>query len=230
MIKKGKIMWGITFILAAALIVAEGLGYLGSMSLFGLIISVLLVPVIITNIIYLDFPGFLFPLAIIGIIYAKPLGIEKLSPWPILLIAVLLSIGLSFIFPNKGHRKMHSKHIAEEVIDGNENDELNFEAKFTGSVKYVNAKNIKNVNIDCSFGGLKVYFDHADINEAGANINFNLSFSGAEIYIPRSWEVINNVNCIVGGVEVKGVRADNTDKKITLNGKVSFAGITIIYV
>jgi len=227
--KKRNIMWGITFIAAAALILASKLGYIGELSIVGLIITVLLIPVIIINLIDLDFFGSLIPLAIIGIIYDEPLGIENLTPWTLIVIAVLLSLGLNFIIPKRHRWKKKDMDMSEEIVDGGGNEDIILDAKFSGSVKYVTAKNIKNVSVDCSFAGVKIYFDNADINENGAHMNFDLDFAGAELYIPKSWKVIDDVNCILGGVEIKGSPNQTTDRTVTITGKATFSGITIIY-
>ena len=101
---KFRWFWGLFFIVGAALIIVNQLGCLTGISLFSLICTLLLIPIIIKSIAYRSFAGILFPIALLGIIYAEPLGITALSPWPLLAAALFGSIGLSLIF-HKSHHK-----------------------------------------------------------------------------------------------------------------------------
>lgn len=49
--------------------------------------------------------GFLFSIAFLIIIYDKPLGLEAITPWTVLLAALLASIGWHFLFPHQ--RNIH---------------------------------------------------------------------------------------------------------------------------
>ena len=163
MSKKSSIMWGIIFILAALLVVFGQLGVLETAGLLGIIVTMFLAPIIVMNIMRLNFAGFLIPLSVIGILYARPLGIEKLVPWPILIVAVFLSIGLSLLFPKHAKRKSDEYIETENIIDEPDGGDIDVGVRFGASVKYINTEELRKVNIDCSFGGLKIYFDHAAI-------------------------------------------------------------------
>ena len=218
---KKNIVWGLIFIMAAILVVCGAFGILGNP--VNLIITVLLIPIIISNVVHLAYPGIFFPLAIIAILYDDYLGIQALTPWPVLFIALFLSIGLSFLFPKYKHFYKHSGEESDDSV-------INLSAKFGGSVKYVNTNQLQEVNIDCAFSGMKVYFDHADIAGEKASVNVRLSFSGLELYMPNNWSVVDNLGCTLGGVERRGTASETTDKTLVLNGSVSFSGVTIIYV
>ena len=230
--KKRNIVWGLTLILGALLVIFSQLGYFDTVGIPSLIITILLIPVIILSAASLNFSGILFPLAILGILYDDVLGIQALTPWPILIAALLLSLGLTFLFPR--HQRWHHHSDAGEVVDKviNEPDssDINLVNKFCGSIKYINTQTLRNMTIDSAFGGLKVYFDHADIAESQARIDMELSLSGVERFIPREWKVVDNVNYILGGSDEKGTEADITCKTLVLDGKASFSGITIRHI
>ncbi len=69
------------------------------LGVWSVVISLLLVPVIVTSVRHLNFWGIFFPMAIMAILFDETLGIEKFTPWPVLGAALLLSVGFSFIFP-----------------------------------------------------------------------------------------------------------------------------------
>ena len=95
---KKNYFWGVFLILAGAYLVVSQLGYLPAVGVFSLLFTVVCIAVIVASIPHVHFGGILFPLAFIAIIYDKPLGITAITPWTVLLAALLLTIGLHLIF------------------------------------------------------------------------------------------------------------------------------------
>ena len=228
--------WGLFFIVAAALIVFNQFGYLADISLVSLVLTILLVPIIIKSLTTFNFTGILFPLAFLGIIYAEPLRITNLTPWPILITALFLSIGFHIIF---------GKHINggcgdfgcfgngenfKEIVNNQDENNVEYRVTFSSGIKYVNSENLKNVRLSSSFGALKVFFDNSKRDEDGVTIYLDASFSGVELYIPKEWKIVNNLNVSLGGVEEKNRRVEATGPLVTFSGNVSFSGVEIIYV
>lgn len=224
--------WGLFFILAAIFILLNQFGYFTQISLFSLICTIILIPIILKSCYYLNFSGILFPLAILCIIYAEPLGITNLTPWPVLAIALFGSIGLSLIFGSYSHHTCHH-HREEnfgEVIDSPDENIVHFDVHFGSSIKYIHTDHLQQANINCSFGAAKVYFDHATLAPEGAQIHLDVSFSGVELYIPKSWHVVNKTAVFLGGIEEKNKNMQAEGPIVTLVGKVSFSGLDILYI
>lgn len=233
--KRKNLFWGLFFILSATLIILNQFNILIGVSIFKLIISLLLLPIIFKSIRYIWFGGILFPLAIIGIMFAEPFGIEKLTPWPVLGVALFLTIGLSFIFPNKYKHEfdhfVHGSYDKDWASETSDDSEVDVYLKFGGSSKYIKSQNLRKVNIDCRFGGAKIFFDNCNIDGNDAVIDVFASFSGIEIYVPKNWIVKSDIDCVLGGIEEKGIRnSGESDKTLIMKGKISFSGITIIYI
>lgn len=228
--KKTNVLWGIIFILAALLIIFRQLGFFHTIGLPTLIFTVLLIPVIIMSITRRSYAGVFFPLAILCILYDDLLGTRALTPWPVLLIALFFTVGLTLLFPQRKWHKPHLEEGFDTVIDEADPDVIQIEAHFSGSVKYINTDQLRAVNIDGSFGGVKVYFDHANIAGDSATVHVDLNCSGAELYFPKTWRIIDNVNYTMGGLDERGPVASVTDKTITLNGRANLSGITIIHI
>ncbi|OYO43050.1 hypothetical protein C8E03_105213 [Lachnotalea glycerini] len=229
--KRDKVFWGLFFILAGLFMIVSRLGYFAELNVFSLVISVFLVACMIKSVRYLNFSGILFPIAFLCIIYAEPLGITEITPWPVLGAALFGSIGLSIIFHNKCHF-VHSKkeEIFSEIIDQEDKSSFNFETTFGSSIKYVNSEDFHQSVLSCSFGAMKVYFDNAVIQNGSAIIKLNVSFAGVELYIPKSWNVINKADVSFGAIEEKNRNQSTGVPSVTLIGSSNFAGITIIYV
>jgi len=227
--KFNKIFWGLFFLVAGAFVIFNQLGYYTNFELLPLILTIFIIAILIKSIYPVKFFGILFSLAALVILYDKPLGLESITPWPVLLTALLGSIGLSIIFGKHYGSKNCDKHY-EKVINDKDEDTVYVDVKFGSSIKYVNTDTFKEANLNCSFGSLAIYFNDAKIKGDSATINLDASFSGVELYIPKEWKVINNVDSNLAGVEEKNNSNSVTTKTLTINGRVSFAGVEIIYI
>lgn len=225
--------WGLAFIIAAIAIIASQLGCLSGINIFTLAISFMLLFIIIKSCTKLNFFGILFPIAILCILYASPLGITNLVPWPVLITALFGSIGLSLIFhDNKWHNYFshHQHNHFDQIVDDPDDDVVEYHVSFGAGIKYVNTENFKKGVFSCSFGALELYLDNVKLNEDGATIHLDASFSGIELYIPKTWNIVNKLSTTLGGVDDKRRGIKPEGPVVTLVGNVSFSGVEIIYV
>ena len=74
-------------------------GILGGISTFGVIIAVLMIVILYWGLTNMFFGAIFFPIAILCIIFDKPLGIEALTPWTVMIVATLLTVAAYIIFP-----------------------------------------------------------------------------------------------------------------------------------
>lgn len=233
-----NVFWGIFFLLAAVLVIVNQLGYLAGINVFSLILTIFLVGIMIKSAMYINFGGILFPFAILGIIYAEPLGIQELVPWPILAAALFGSIGLSFLFHRSWKNrwqefknKYYNEEGFEEIINDADSETVKCKVNFGSSIKYVNTEDFKKGYFFCSFGAMKLYFDNAKIQGTEAEIYVENSFGAMELYLPKDWNIINEINCSLAGVEEKNSKPYKEGApQVTIKGKASFSGIEIIYV
>ncbi len=235
--KKERIFWGIFLIFGAIFILAAKMGFMQEVGVWSLIWTVLFAAILLKSIIKVNFFGIFMSIAFFAIIYAKPLQIEMITPWPVLGAAVLLSIGCSMIFPKMHFRKFCKKHNIQFVNGGkeqviNEEDEGNCHCSvsFGSSIKYINSEAFESAGFEVSFGSLQVYFDNAIMKGSEAYIHVDNSFGSTELYIPRTWTVVSGVESVFGGVEKKGREEPNGLHKVILQGDNSFGSISIIYV
>ena len=231
--KKEKIFWGLFFIVGAFFMIISKLGFLPDLNVFSLFITIFFGACFIKSIVHLEFWGIFFSLAFLGIIYAKPLQITEITPWPILGAALLLSIGFSMLFQRHTHCYSchHHPHDKEyDSVDQVNGNRVEFSTSFGSSIKYVNSDNFERADLDCSFGAMKVYFDNAIIQSGNAVIDMRVSFSGVELYIPKSWHVVDKMDASFAGVEEKNKNEGATSPTVTLTGSASFGGVTILYI
>lgn len=235
---KKNYFWGIFLILAGTYLVVSQMGYLPKVGPFTLVFTVVCLAVLVSSILHLSFGGILFPLAFIGIMYDHQLGITAITPWTILLAALLGTIGLNLLFGRfkkkhwHSYHKHHKGHWDVEVGSGEnlDGEYIYIRSSFGSVIRYVTSENLQHADIRASFGAAKVYFDDAQIPSGNATVNIASSFAGIELYVPHNWQVINHLASSFGGVDEENKHTGELTATLTLEGSNSFGGITIIYV
>lgn len=240
--KLERVFWGVFWIVCGVFLLLSKMGYFAQVGIVSLLLTVFFVAWLIKSLIGLNFACALFPIAFISIIYAEQLGIQQITPWPVLFAAVLGSIGISMIYHPRGHYHYDKNtykgcengcHHFEEgnaEISNEEGNDIKIGCKFGGSVKYIKSDDFKRVCIDNQFAGLKVYFDDAIIQQGEAEIHIEGAFSGTELYVPKSWNLINQLEMTFGGTEEKNRPNTTGTPRVYLTGSVAFCGVTIIYI
>jgi len=231
---KSKWFWGIFFILSGGLVLINALGIFATINMLSLIVSIFLIAIMIGSLRHFNFGGILIPLALLGIIFAEELNITAVTPWPILITATLLTVGLEIITGSSKKRvnKFSSKFEEgfDEVINEADDDEVSYRVKMGAGVKYINTNNLKKCHLNCSLGAIKVYFDNAKVSKNGAVIHLNISLGAAELYIPKDWNVILEADVALGDIEEKNNHPNGNGPKVIIKGNVSLAGVEIIYI
>lgn len=238
--KKRDIFWGVLLILAAIMIIVNRLGFFTQIGVFEIVATIVLIGIMIKSLVEVSFPGILFPAALLCIIYAEPLNITQLTPWPVLMTALLGSIGLSMIFKRHkywNHNWNHEQYVHggmnnhfSNVINQPDGNVVNCSVSFGSSMKYINATNFERANIKCSFGEMKIYFDNAIITSDRADIYVDVSFGSAQLYVPKTWKIVNEVNTSLGAMDVRNRGIDATSPVVTIRGNVSLGDVEVYYI
>lgn len=234
--KKGKnIFWGVLFVLGAAALLVGQLGYLEKFGFWTVLFTVGLIGFLADGIFHRSFGMILFSLAFLAILHDKLLGIEMLTPWPVLGAALLGTIGLNIIFPRAQRWKKHvqkshggsSGGNAAEYADG---EQVRFECTFAEAVKYVTGRELSFAKLENSFGSLSVYFDNAGLKNGMASVDVECSFGSIVLYVPADWRVTLDVESAFGGVNQKGKCSPNGENCLCISGEVSFGSLEIRYI
>lgn len=242
-----NIFWGIMCIVIAAFIIAGAMGVFGEISFWTLFFTPFLVAWFFSSLMKLSWSGLLFSLAFFAILYDKVLGIENLTPWPVLLAAMFGSIGLNIIFGEnkffkigKWNGNAEDKHhvsfeySSEDAPMGEyfTEDDSSFRSsvKFAESTKYVACRNLKEALITNSFGESIIYFDGATLANGRADVNVRCTFGEVVLYIPKEWHVNAAINRSFGECSINGNCAKESENLLVLRGSVSFGEISIYYI
>lgn len=242
--------WGLIFLLSGVVVVASQLVSFGQIGIWTIIAAVLLGAVFINSLIRLSFFGMLMSAALFYTLFQEPFGWVAISPWLLILAAVLMSSGLSMLFHRKpqwvyGWGQSHHGGYGnwqgyqpqggnvEMLQEGNEDDNHPYiKVSFGEASKYLHSTCLQDGQFYASFGTLEVYFDQAILSPEGATVYLDCSFGGIRLYVPRHWKVKEQLSSSLGGVnfDSKQSTADENSPVLTVTGKVSLGGIDIYYV
>lgn len=232
---KGRnIFWGVLFILGALAMLIGKLGYLEGFGFWNILFSIGLVGFLVDGVLRKNIGTVLFSVAFLVILHDEFLGMEALTPWPVLGAALLGTIGCHILFPkkkwkmgiHKGNQEAFVKGT-QEFVDG---ECVRFENSFSETVKYIRSTELSSVNVECSFGHMEVYFDGASLKNNIANVYVECSFGSIVLNVPSDWKVVINTNNSFGGVEEKGHCNPAGENTLQVMGDVSFGGLEIRYI
>ncbi len=226
---------------------------LAGVSTWGWIIAIVLVVIFFHSLLDFFYPGVFFPLAGLAIIFDDALGITAITPWIVLLVALLLSIAFEKLIPSSWTRRHIYKHFKKEdhhvnidmdcTSDHNnsdafkddsrdENEYVFHSIKMGDASKYIRSTNLKKADLSVEFGELRVYFDKAEVPSGQVNISARVAFGSMTLYIPRGWDVINKTSAAFGDSKdnkYEEVLGENPVKCI-IEGSVSFGELEIVRV
>lgn len=226
--------WGGFFLVAAIFVIASQIGSFGHFGFLSIAATVLLAGILIHSIVELNYFGIFMPLAFLYMIYTRPLNLIPISPWMLLLSAVLASIGFSCIFRKSYHKEVHihDHQGFERTIETMDDNNPYAKVHFGASSKYLHADCLRNGQFFSSFGALEVFFDQAQLSPEGAEIALDCNFGAIKLYIPKHWRVVDNLNASLGGIDndTRFAQVTEDSPRLTLVGNVHFSGIEIKYI
>lgn len=229
---KKSIFWGLIIILLAVYVIVSRLFAMPDIPVIKIAFTLLFVYIIYNGIRSLHFGEIFIPLALISCQYDEYIGIEELTPWPVLLAAVLLSIGFSMIF-KKRRRVIHdgSSVVFDSVdIDEEDGNTICVKNTFSETSKYVNSNDFTSGDIKNTFGETRVYFNNAVLANGRATLYVDNTFGETCIYIPRTWRLDLKKNNSFGDIAVRGNGNNDMDAPlITIDAKNSFGEICIVF-
>jgi len=249
--------WGIFLILVAALVLTNQFGGFLELGVWSIIVAALAVAFMVRCIIDLSFASLPIPIAALYYIFQVPLELPAITFWPLVLVTVLVTAGLHVLIPQKRFKFKYSRGknatiytnnkgvmSSERIISGDDGDDYNekggqiyesgdennpcISVQFGGGSRYLHADSLETVELDCSFGGLEVYFDHVTLSPNGAEAFLSCKFGAIELYVPSHWRIVDNMSASLGGVDIKNRREIDEDAPtLKITGNVSFGGVEV---
>ena len=148
--------------------------------------------------------------------------IEFALIWKLMVPAILVMIGLSFIFKDT----LNSK-IKKEIKKLNKTETKEYCSCFSGQTIDFNNEEFKGCTISAIFGGVKCDLKNAIIKN-DVVINATSIFGGITIYVPEGVNVKISATSIFGGVsDERKNKTKNNEYTIYINTTSMFGGIEI---
>ncbi|UOO37050.1 hypothetical protein IZU99_07175 [Oscillospiraceae bacterium CM] len=235
--KHNNWFWGVFFVLAAVFVVASQILSFTQIGFLSILATVLLAAVFIQSLVKLNYFGAFLSLALAYLIYQQPLGLYFISPWLLILAAVLVSIGFHIIF--RKHSKppcctsyAHHGEAHYETVEDIDDNNPSVRVSFGASSKYLHANALKTGQFSVSFGALDVYFDQVQLDLEGAQLFLDCSFGAIKLYFPKTWHIVDSLSASLGGVsnDTRFSKPGPGAPTVTLTGNVSLGGVEIYYV
>ena len=240
-------VWGLFLLLVAAFILLNQFGGFFDISIGSIVIAGLALALLINIIQHSSITSLPIPFAILYIVFQNPLGLYYIRPWPLIIAAVLATVGLSALFPQRRRKKnikiintkiMHEPQYANSEIrieeggsGGDNNPSIN--VNFGSISRYLRTDRLQTLQLSCSFGSLEVFFDQVELAPEGAEVFVNCSFGSVEMFVPNNWRVVDNIGRTMGSVEVKKGLLSQEAKDapvLTLSGNVSMGSVEVRYI
>jgi len=231
---KNKI-WGLIFIILAAMILLRGFGIFATLFSWKIIVAAFLVMWLLDGLKRKDWGSILFPIAFLAVLF----GGDHIKAGSVIGAALFGTIGLGILL-GKNKNNNHTDYIEYRQVDGdtpnrpsNQNvsdNTFTFSTSFNSGVKYVKADDFERANINCSFGEVKVYFDDAQIHCDEAIVSVDNKFGSVNLYFPKEWYVTNEAVAMFGGVEEKNRSITNGNPKVKIVGNIGFGNVTVTYI
>lgn len=245
---KKNVFWGLVFVLVAIFILVSQMGLIPEITIgfWSIVWTVLSLSVLINGISKFQFSGIFFGLAFLGIIYAEPLGITAITPWPILGAALLLSIGCHMLFPNRKHKAVtmtYTDHDGdvheftrkegveqEEIYEREDGEYLEFTHVFKSGTKYVQSPNLKHLQVETVFSSLEIYMTNTNLAGGEATVEIDNVFGTTNIYVPTTWIVQDSSESVFGSVQCKSNSCADGRNRLILKGDCVFGNIKVHYI
>lgn len=235
-----KLFWGIIFVLGGVALIISKMGYLEGLNFWSIIFSVALLGILVDGIGHKNWGVVLFSLAFMVIVNDKLLGLESITPWPVLGAALLGTIGLRILFPgkwsiSKSHKNNGMEWSLQLGSDG-ENGEvltgecINIDNNFGEAVKYLGGNEISHVSLENNFGKLSVYFDNVILKDGKAVVVVENNFGSTTLYIPADWSVVTKLDIAFGGATEPNCGNTTSVNTLEVRGDVCFGDLKIEYI
>lgn len=235
-----KIFWGLMFVLGGVALIVSKMGFLEGFNFWSIVFTIALLGILVDGLFHRSWGVALFSLAFLIIVNDELLGLESITPWPVLGAALLGTIGIRILFPGKwgisrNHKWDNKEWSFQMGTDGEDGQVLSGEYisidnNFGESVKYLGGNEISQVKLENAFGCLRVYFDNVILKDGKANVYVDSSFGSVILYIPAEWKVNTNLKIAFGDARESRQGSVTSDNIIEIHGDVSFGDLKIQYI
>lgn len=236
--RKHNILPGMILILIAIVMMGSAMGLIPDVPWFKLLCGSVLAVWAVKALVKRDFFGTFMSVSIIAWIFENELNIEQLAPFPLLVAAALVGIGLNMIFGKKPVVQVNYSNgrVEAATVDDLRSEEWQdgrvvvLENSFNSTSKYVNSDAFRSATLENNFGSANVYFDNAVIAGQEATIDLENNFGRMNIYLPSKWRASIRQDSSFGHVRVYGEPNHDMDAPcVIIKAESNFGDLNIFF-
>ena len=130
---------------------------------------------------------------------------------------------------NEKNRDYNETTDKTKIEEGDDANNPYISVSFGYASRYLHSESLESAELNCSFGGMEVYFDNVTLSPNGAEVHINCSFGSVEVYVPSHWRVIDDLNSSLANAEVsRKLRSNDADAPtIRVTGSVSLGNVEV---
>lgn len=227
--KRGKnIFWGVVFLLGAAALILSRFGYLKGIGFWSILWNIILLGFLLNSIFKRKISRVLFAAAFLIIANDEALGLEAITPWPVLGAALLGSIGLQMIFPKWSGHFVPCEEESWFSSAWHGDSRCFYECNFGEAVRYISGE-VSAVSAECNFGFMQLYFSDAKPVGGKISVDVETKFGTTVLYVPSSWKTAVDVETFCGDA-AKGKGNPEGETVLYVRGEVAFGSLVVRYI
>ncbi len=233
-----KIFWGLGFVLAAAFLIIDALGFIaplesfmGEVSIWAILLGLLMVAFIISDLIKRKFAWIFIPLSIIFMLFEKNIAIVAnledtniINNWIVLASAILLTIGVAILLPSRKKKKIKAKKQAKLEFSAN-----GAENSFGSSSIYVDCTDFTPSHIENNLGACTVQFQNVENYAGGKTLYIENNLGAIDIRVPSAWIVRSLIDSSLGGVDLPN-EDDKVGPIVYIKGENNLGSVSVTYI
>lgn len=231
--KTSKLFFGLSFLLAGALLILDAVGVIaplvgimGEVSVFAIFFGVLLIAFIVNRLFKRKFTHIFFPLAFLFMLFERNIATvaglpstDIISNWLVLAIALLFTLGFGLLISAAKQRE-RSLPMSERNHAG---------GALGSYTVYVNSETLRPQNVENNMGSCVVHFEAPECYVGGGTLRVENNMGSMVIYVPAKWHVHTSIENNLGSVNAPA-RADNHGPLLNICGENNLGSVSIRYV
>ena len=247
--KKGKLFFGLGFILLALVVLLDAFHVLdpmksavGDISIIKLLLAVMFLGYAVSQACKRKIEQIFIPLAVAFLLLeenfgalAKPPVDDLVSNWLIIGCAVLLHIGFSVLFSDGGftvtvHGEQGEEHTEEEYDTVAGKRTRHSSATLTSTVFYIDADTFGTEYVESNLSSTVIRFDNPEKYMGGGELHIENNLGSLVVEIPKEWRFEADIDKFLGSVKIPRENRDLTAPLIRLSIENHLGSVSIQYV
>ena len=247
--KKGKLFFGLGFILLALALLLDAFDALepiksavGEISIVRLLLAFLLVVHVISQISKKKIDQIFISLALVFLLLEKNFGAlakppveDLINNWLLIGCAVLLQIGFSVLFSDgfitvTVNGEKGEEHTDEEYDAATGKHTRHSSATLTSTVRYIAADTFGTEYVENNLASTVIRFDSPEKYFGGGVLHLENNLGSIVVEIPKEWRFETDVDKFLGSVQIPRENRDLTAPLIKIFVENNLGSVTLKYV